>query len=253
MISNKMPLVSIITPSYNSEKFISQTIKSILVQTYTNWELLITDDCSNDDTIKVIKKFKQQDNRIKLFNLKTNKGAGEARNNSILNANGRFIAFCDSDDLWKKEKLQKQVDFLLKNNLAFTYSSYDVIGEKNRFIKQVLAPSEINYQKMLRNNYVGCLTAIYDSKKLGKHYMPKIRKRQDWVLWLKLIKIIDKTKGQNESLALYRNRSKSISSNKIQLIKFNWNVYHIELGYGKIYSLFLIINFIFYYVKKNIS
>ena len=253
MTSNKMPLVSIITPSYNSERFITQTIKSILKQTYTNWELLITDDCSTDDTVKIIKKFKKQDDRIKLFNLKTNKGTGIARNNSISNANGRFIAFCDSDDCWKKEKLQKQVDFLLKNNLVFTYSSYDVIDEKDRFIKQGLAPLDLNYQKMLNNNYVGCLTAIYDSKKLGKHYMPKIRRRQDWVLWLKIIKIIDKTNGLNESLALYRDRPKSVSSNKIKLIKFNWNVYHIELGYSKIYSFFLIINFIFYYVKKNIS
>ena len=244
--------VSIITPTFNSAEFISDTIKSIQSQTFSNWELIITDDCSSDNTIEIIKSFSKNDTRIKLFILEKNCGAGIARNNSIKIAKGRFIAFCDSDDQWKSEKLQKQVDFLIHNNLVFTYSSYDVIDEENCFLKKVVAPSEINYKKMLNNNYVGCLTAIYDTEKLGKIYMSNLRKRQDWVLWLKIIKIIGNTRGLNESLAIYRDRSKSESSNKIQMIRYNWNVYNTQLGYNKLSSCFLLLNFLYYYVKKNI-
>ena len=245
-------IVSIITPSFNSAEFIGDTIKSIQSQSYSNWELLITDDCSTDNTIEIIKIFSEKDPRIKLFTLDKNQGAGVARNNSIKLSKGRFIAFCDSDDQWKREKLQKQVDFLLKNNLFFTYSSYDVIDEKSRFIKQVISPSEINYKKMLKNNYVGCLTAIYDSDRLGKIYMSSIRNRQDWVLWFKILQISGPTIGISESLAIYRDRSSSISSNKLTQFKFNWKVYREELGYNSIMSTLLIINFLFHYAAKKI-
>lgn len=245
-------LVSIITPSYNSEKFISETINSILNQTYSNWELLITDDCSTDNTIEIVNYYSKRDSRIKLFTLEKNSGAGVARNNSIMHAKGKYIAFCDSDDQWKEFKLSKQVDFMVTNNLSFTYSSYDVIDEDNNKLKSIFSPIKLSYKKMLRNNYVGCLTAIYDQDKLGKIYMSKIRKRQDWTLWLKIFKIIKNTRGINETLAIYRDRRGSISNNKVLLLKYNWIIYNEELGFNKLKSLMLLLNFLYYYARKKI-
>lgn len=244
-------LVSIITPSYNSEEFISETIISILNQTYTNWELLITDDCSKDDTINIVKLFQEKDIRIKLFILKSNGGAGLARNNSIRNAKGRYIAFCDSDDQWKTDKLEKQLDFMDRLNLSFTYSSYDVVDEIGSFKSIIEAPKIISYKKMLNNNYVGCLTAIYDRKLLGNLCMNEIRKRQDWALWLYIMKIIKTTRGMTESLAIYRDRSNSISTNKVEMLKYNYQIYNMVLGYNHLASFILMSNYIFQYLVKK--
>ena len=248
-----MTLVSVIIPTYNSEKTISDTINSILIQTYSNIEVLITDDNSSDKTVKLIEKIKKSDKRIKLFRFRENFGAGVARNNSIKKAIGKYIAFCDSDDLWKIDKLEKQIQFMKKNKLYFTFSSYDVINEAGEFIRVVSAPKYLTYSDLLKNNYIGCVTAIYDSEKLGKMYMSSIRKRQDWTLWLRIMKILKTTLGQDESLAYYRDRSNSISSNKIQMIKYNWKVYKDELDFGNLLSFLLLLRFLYYYFKKKIN
>ena len=247
------PIVSIITPCYNSEKFISETIMSIQKQTFEDWELIITDDCSTDSSVDLINSFASADNRIKLYCLNANQGPGVARNNSINKSNGRYIAFCDSDDQWKPTKLKKQLEFMKTHKLAFTYASYEIINEDGKLIGKVSSPPNLRFKDMLRNNYVGCLTAIYDSNIIGKHLMSEIRKRQDWALWLNIFKKIKQTKGMNEKLAIYRYRSNSISSNKIQMIKHNWIVYNKELNFNKLSSFFLLINFIFFYVKKKIK
>ena len=231
-------LVSIITPSYNSERFISETINSIINQTYINWELLITDDCSKDNTISIVKSFQKNDSRIKLFVLKSNGGAGLARNNSIRNAKGRYIAFCDSDDQWKIDKIEKQLGFMDRLSLKFTYSSYDVIDEFGSFKSVIKAPKTISYKMLLNNNYVGCLTAIYDRKLLGNLYMNEIRKRQDWALWLHIMKMLKTTSGMSESLAIYRARSNSISTNKVEMLKYNYQIYNIVLGHNHLLSFF---------------
>ena len=246
-------LVSIITPSYNSERFISETINSIINQTYINWELLITDDCSKDNTISIVKSFQKKDSRIKLFVLKSNGGAGLARNNSIRNAKGRYIAFCDSDDQWKIDKIEKQLGFMDRLSLKFTYSSYDVVDEFGYFMSVIEAPKTISYKMLLNNNYVGCLTAIYDRKLLGNLYMNEIRKRQDWALWLHIMKMLKTTKGMSDSLAIYRVRSNSISTNKVEMLKYNYQIYNIVLGYNHLLSFFLITNYIFQYLIKKIK
>ena len=231
-------LVSIITPSYNSERFISETISSIINQTYINWELLITDDCSKDNTISIVESFQKNDSRIKLFVLKSNGGAGLARNNSIRNAKGRYIAFCDSDDQWKIDKIEKQLGFMDRLSLKFTYSSYDVVDEFGSFKSVIDAPKTISYKMLLNNNYVGCLTAIYDRKLLGNFYMNEIRKRQDWALWLHIMKMLKTTSGISESLAIYRVRSNSISTNKVEMLKYNYQIYNIVLGHNHLLSFF---------------
>lgn len=243
--------VSIITPTYNSEKSIEETLNSILKQTYTKWEVIITDDNSTDRTVSIIQKYINKDSRIKLHIFDTNQGAGAARNNSISYAKGKYIAFCDSDDLWEPNKLEVQIEFLKKENLVFTFSDYSIINSSGDVLDKVKCPNNLSYRKLLRNNYVGCLTAMYDCENLGKIYMPKIRKRQDWVLWLSILSRIKTTKGINLSLAKYRITGESISSNKISLIKYNFEVYNNILDFGYLKSIVYIFVFtICYFFKK---
>lgn len=248
----KEDLVSIITPTFNSSQTIGITIDSILNQTYKCWELIITDDNSEDNTIELINKFSKLDKRIKVFKLDNNSGAGVARNNSIKQAKGKYIAFCDSDDTWLPEKLRSQIDFMKKNCLAFTYSDYNLIDECGAVIGSIKSPSVLCYNDILKNNYVACLTAIYDQDKLGKVYMSNIRKRQDWTLWIRILSTIDVTLGQNKILANYRIRPNSISTNKFGLIKYNWMVYRKELGLNIFISTYYLVRFLFYYFLKKI-
>lgn len=248
------PLVSIITASYNSAKFIDQTIESILAQTYTNWELLITDDCSTDNCIEIIQKYVIQDKRIKLFRLKQNSGAGIARNNSIREATGKYIAFCDSDDKWKPDKLEKQLSFMVSNGYAFTYTSYDVIDENNNTIGYVKCRPIFTYRSLLIDNGIGCLTSMYDQSIVGKMYMPSVRKRQDWGLWLRIIKKTKYAYGLQYSLSIYRNRDDSISSNKIALCKYNYILYHKVENFSALSSIYLLVfHFIPYYLYKKLK
>tara|TARA_S200000501_G_scaffold38007_2_gene31285 strand:+ start:12764 stop:13516 length:753 start_codon:yes stop_codon:yes gene_type:complete len=246
-------LVSVIMPAYNSEYTISRSIESILSQTYKNLELLITDDFSNDNTINIIKKYIKIDHRVKLFQFTSNSGAGVARNNSIKKSIGRYIAFCDSDDMWLENKLEIQIKFLKKSQQAFTFSSYYVSDEKGKIIRKVKAPKIINLKMLYKNNYVGCLTAIYDTKMLGKIYMPKIRKRQDWALWIQIIKKIHQCQSIESFTSIYMDRSSSISSNKISLIFDNYNFYNKVLGFNKFKSFNFMLIFIFYYLLKKIK
>lgn len=245
-------LISIITPTYNSTKYISETINSIINQTYSNWELLITDDCSTDDTWSIIQAYSNKDKRIEVFKLKKNSGSGIARNNSIEKASGRYIAFCDSDDIWKSNKLEKQIAFMKKNNCGLTFSSYDIIDEAGKPKGKVVAKPMVTFEIMKRNNYIGCLTAIYDSKKIGKVYMPEIRKRQDWALWLSILKKTDKALSIIEPLAIYRVRNNSLSNNKIEMLKHNYNIYNQYLNLNKIISFFYMIRFLFYFFRYKV-
>jgi len=216
--------ISIITPTYNSKDFIPQTINAIINQTYCYWELIVTDDCSSDETWGLLQEYVRKDNRIKIFQLEKNSGPGVARNNSIKHATGRYIAFCDSDDVWLPDKLEKQIDFLQKNDLAFTFSSYRKINEMGEKGGVVKALPLVSYNDLLKTCSIGCLTAIYDTEKIGKVYMPEIRKRQDYGLWLKIFKIIGSSKGMEEILALYRVRTNSVSSNKLKAAKYHYKV-----------------------------
>lgn len=248
-------LVSIITPSYNSSKYIAETIQAVLAQTYHNWELLITDDCSTDNSVEIIKSFCRKDQRIRVFCLKRNSGAGVARNNSIREAKGRFIAFCDSDDKWLPDKLQKQVEFMLQHGYAFSFLSYYQCNENGEHIRSIICKLKISYWDLLVDNCVGCLTAMYDCRKIGgKIYMPAIRKRQDWGLWLILIQKCKYGYGLRETLAEYRVRKGSISSKKLDLVRHNIKVYKEVLGYSILKSyLFFIFFFLPVYCYKKMK
>jgi len=248
------PLVSIITPTYNSEDFIQETITSVLHQNYTNWEMIIVDDCSSDTTLKILEQNAAIDNRIQYLQLQKNAGAAIARNTAIDKAKGKYIAFLDADDLWKPQKLQTQVHFLETHKYAMTFSSYELMNEEGKTLqKQVVALPKVTYAKMLKSNYVGNLTGIYNAEKLGKVYMPNLRKRQDWALWLSIIKKTGEAYSITTPLAIYRVRKNSISSNKINLLKYNYNIYRKALNFGVLKSGIYLIRFLIehFFVKPK--
>lgn len=219
-------LVSIITPCFNSGKYVSQAIHSVLNQTHLNWELLLVDDCSSDETFAIISNFASQDNRIKAFKLDKNSGAGVARNFAIQQASGNYIAFLDADDLWKPEKLQKQIHFMKTQNIPFTFSFYETIDEAGNFRNETITtPSKITYKQLYFCNWIGNLTGIYSVDFFGKIPISSIKKRQDWMMWLQIVKQIKTATPVPESLAFYRVREDSISASKWRLIKFNFKVY----------------------------
>jgi teichuronic acid biosynthesis glycosyltransferase TuaG len=220
-----MSLVSIIMPAYNSEKYIASSIESVLRQSWQDWKLLIVDDGSHDTTLEIIRKYAGGDDRITVFSTEGNLGAAKARNLAIQYATGRFIAFLDSDDLWKARKLEKQIAFMQMHNLAFTFTSYDRIDELGNLINLHYVEKPVTYHDLLKTCVIGCLTGMYDTKKLGKVYMPDIRKRQDFGLWLRILKRVDAAYPISESLAQYRVRSGSVSANKLMAAKFTWSIY----------------------------
>jgi teichuronic acid biosynthesis glycosyltransferase TuaG len=252
-------LVSIIIPTYNTEKFIGLTLQSVHNQSYQNWEMILVDDASTDKTVKIINDFAKADNRIKLFQLPKNSGNGFARNAALEKATGKYIAYLDADDLWFPSKLEKQIQFLKDNKLPFTFSFYDSIDEEgNSLNRRVEAPLNLTYDQLFFCNYVGNLTAIYDADYFGKIVIEATQKRQDWRLWLTILKQIQVTKPVPEPLAFYRIRKNSISSSKFKLIKHNFGVYRDFHGFNFVFSILLMIRFLFTqlvikprYIKKT--
>ncbi len=219
-------LVSIIEPSYNSQEFIVQSIDSVLSQTYQNWELIIMDDCSPDNSNEIIEEYLKRDSRIRLIKLEKNSGPAVARNMGIQEAKGHYIAFLDSDDLWAVDKLSKQLVFMQKHQAPLSFTGYYRINEEgDKTIGQIGAPEKIDYKELLKQNTIGCLTAMYDVHRLGKIFMPEIQKRQDFALWLKILKKTPYAYGLDEPLAYYRVRTVSVSSNRLLASLYNWKMY----------------------------
>ncbi|WHY64618.1 glycosyltransferase family 2 protein [Neobacillus sp. SuZ13] len=225
-MSPQQPLISIITPSYNASLFIEQTINSVRKQTYQNWEMIIVDDCSSDNTPDILERFNKEDDRIHVIYLTQNGGAAVARNTALQHAKGRYVAFLDSDDCWKPEKLQKQLSFMQTNKFAFTFTGYELVTNEGVLLnKQISAPEQISYNDMLKNTIIGCLTVMIDREMAGDIQMPNIRTRQDLATWLSILKKGINAYGLNENLAEYRIGNPSISRNKWKAAKMNWFVY----------------------------
>ena len=237
-------LVSIITPTYNTAKFISETINSILDQTYQNWELLITDDCSSDETVDIIEGYTQKDKRIKLFRNTRNIGAAMTRNNSIQKAQGRYIAFLDSDDWWYPNKLEIQLEFITKNHYEYVFSAFEYADEELNVTGISLKPHRISYRGMITGCNIGTPGVVYDTKVIGKVYMPDIKTGEDWGTWLKIIKQTKYAYSINIPLWKYRIVRGSLSSNKWKQIQNSIKIYSLVLGYSKFKSL-LIFSFAF--------
>lgn len=228
-------------PAYNTGKFIGYAIESVIKQTYINWELIIVNDCSTDNTLKIIQEYKKKDSRIKFFQNNKNEGAAESRNKAIRHSEGKFIAFLDSDDVWFPFKLEKQINIMDYKNYPFTCTSYTKIGERNEDLNMTrTARKKSDYDELLKEG-PGNSTVIYNSDMVGEIQIPNIRKRNDYVMWLQVIKKTNCLYGIQESLSSYRIRENSLSSNKFSLVKYHWKVYRDIEELSILKSIYLIL------------
>lgn len=245
-LKNK-PLVSVITPLYNCEKYIEETILSVINQTYENWEMIIIDDCSKDGGIKIVEKYQKLDNRIKLYKNEENQGVSYTRNRAIDLSEGKYIAFLDSDDLWKKEKLEKQISFMEKNNIVLSYTGYEKINSDGSLRGEIKVPEKLDYNELLKNCLIGFLTAVYRKEDLKEFRFIK-SKAEDYIFWLNILKKIKIASGLQESLAYYRVLNNSRSSNKIDIVKFHWKIYREIEKLGLLKSIYYYV----IYIKRGI-
>jgi len=244
----KQPLISIITPTYNADRFIRLTIESVLSQNYHHWEMIIVDDCSSDNTVNVIEAYVKKDPRIKLNILRVNAGAAAARNKALDNAKGDYIAFLDADDLWLPEKLSKQVAFCQKNNALFCFSGYRKITEKGVEYGDVVdgyGLDSIDYWGLLKKKVVlGCLTVMVRSDVIGSMRMKPLRTGQDFVFWLDILRGGIVAHNMKDCVALYRITSGSISRNKFKRARQQWYIYrHVE-NFSKVSASWYFINYL---------
>jgi teichuronic acid biosynthesis glycosyltransferase TuaG len=211
-------------PAYNAELYIGSAIESVLGQSYQNWELLVVNDASSDKTGSIVAKIVENDSRVMLFTNMTNMGIAYSRNRALENAKGRFIAFLDSDDLWLPEKLTTQLSHMIDRNASIAYSGYTRINEQGRYLGTVTPPIMITYHDLLKSNYIGNLTGVYDCQNLGKEYFRNF-KHEDYIAWLNLLKRARCAHGIPQELAQYRVYSGSTSSNKFKALGWQWRIY----------------------------
>jgi teichuronic acid biosynthesis glycosyltransferase TuaG len=231
--------VSIIMPLYNAAPFISEAVRSVQAQTFSDWELLIVDDASHDGSAAIAAACAQDDARIRLVQHPQHAGAAAARNTAIAAAGGRYIAFLDSDDRWLPQKLATQLAFMQAHAAPFSCSAYAVIGADGQPTGRIRrAPSRITYRDLLRSNLIGCLTVIYDAQQLGKRTMPLLSHRQDYALWLQLLKQLPAVDCLPDVLAEYRVRQRSLSRAKAALLYHNWQLFRRSEGFGIVRSAY---------------
>lgn len=243
-------LVSIVMPSYNTAKFIAETIDSVMAQTYTNWELIIVDDCSTDHTDEMVAKY--TDPRIRYLKNEKNSGAAVSRNRALREATGRWIAFLDSDDLWYADKLEKQIRFMEEKKFAYSYTNYVEIDEESKPLGvSVTGPKRITKAGMFAYCWPGCLTVMYDADKVGLVQIADIKKNNDYAMWLKAIKKAD-CYLLDVTLAGYRKRQGSISNHSyIALVKWHYKLFREAEGMSAVVAfLNTCINLGFGFVKK---
>jgi len=222
----KEGLVSIITPTYNCGRFIAETMDTVLAQTYTDWEMIIVDDCSTDNTREIVETYMAKDPRIHYHCLEQNSGAAVARTTAMALAEGEYMAFLDSDDLWTADKLERQLAFMKENDYAFSCTAYEQIDEESQSLDRVIKTvKKTDYNRLLLDCPVGNSTVMYSVAKMGKFEVPNIRKRNDDALWLQMLKKEKYIWGMPDVLMRYRIRQNSISSNKLKVIKYHWILY----------------------------
>ncbi|HGH1671491.1 glycosyltransferase family 2 protein [Bacillus thuringiensis] len=248
---NEPPYVSVITPSYNSIRFIGETISSVQNQSYENWEMIIVDDGSTDQSAVKIKEIIEGDSRIRLLSLKENVGAAKARNLAIQEARGRYIAFLDSDDIWLPHKLKTQLLFMEEMNIAFSYASYSLIDENgNELNREVSAPKSVDYHYLVGNTIIGCLTVMIDREKIPYVEMPSIQP-EDTALWLNLLHEGYEAKGIQQVLAKYRIVTNSVSRNKIRAAFRYWKLLREQERLNSVQIFYYFSKYAYHAYKKN--
>lgn len=234
-------LVSIIVPVYNAEKLITETMDSVLAQTYPGWELLLVEDCSGDNSVGVISEYmeKTKDPRIRLIRQPSNQGAARARNRGLLEARGRYVAYLDADDLWMPEKLERQLRLMKEKQAAFSFTGYEFADVNGRGLgKVVRVPETLSYRQALSNTTIFTTTVMFDTDKIPKNEleMPEI-KSEDTALWWRVLRLGYTAYGLDENLARYRRVGRTLSSNKLEAIRRIWNLYRKEEGLGLVASM----------------
>lgn len=221
-----MDKVSVVMPVHNAGPYVGMAIQSVLNQTYSNWELLVVDDCSTDNSVAVIREYAQKDARISLLTTTHPSGTPSVpRNEGIKQATGRFIAFLDSDDAWFPKKLEEQVPLFKEASTAIVYGNYEKISENGERSGRVfMAPEKATYASLLRGNVIGNLTGMYDTAKVGKRYFQLVH-HEDYVLWLSILKQGYTARNTNTVVGLYRVRQQSVSSRKLTVLPWQWNIY----------------------------
>lgn len=240
-------LVSIITPMYNGERFVGDTIHSVLNQTYSNWEIIVIDDGSKDKGPEKVKKFAAQDNRINIFS-QANGGSAAARNNGIRRAKGQYIALLDADDTWNPDFLEKQINLMNEKKALLVYSSHTRIDEHSKeILTPFIVPEKINYNDLLKSCYISCLTGLYDTSVYGKVYLREDMKslRDDYVYWLEIMKKVKVAYGNKEIIANYRILNSSASRKKNKVIIPHFKVLYKVEKLGLIRSLYYLGNWAF--------
>ncbi|MCM1107549.1 MAG: glycosyltransferase [Clostridium sp.] len=248
-----MDKVSVIMPVHNAEAYIEEAIQSVLAQTYTNWELLVVDDCSTDRSVEVMMRYVELDSRIRMFTNPRSSGMpGAPRNRGLEEATGRFIAFLDSDDVWLPDKLEQQIPLFDYPDTAIVYSNYEKIteeGERNN--RLIIAPTQATYGRMLMGNVIGNLTGIYDTSKVGKIYFRHIH-HEDYVLWLYILKQGFVARNTGTVVALYRVRTQSVSSRKFTVLPWQWNIYINVEKTGYVKAAFYFVCYAFQALRKSL-
>ena len=244
--------VSVIIPVYNKERYLSNAIESIINQSYNDWEIVLVDDCSTDDSAKIISKFTHKYHNIIYHKQDKNGGAAVARNTALTLAKGRYVAFLDADDEWLPNKLEKQLEFMVINNAAISCTALECIDEEGKPLNSVRPViKEINYRFLLKNTMIATSTVIVDRNKTGDFQMPLRRRGQDYATWLKLLKTGEKCFGLDEVLTRYRVMKESLSSNKWSSIKQVWEIQTINEGINKFNASINICFFIINALKKR--
>lgn len=250
--NNEQELVSIIIPVYNASKFLKDTLNTILNQTYTNFEALFVNDCSSDNSADII--LNCGDDRVKLINNETNSGAAISRNNGVKQAKGKYICFIDADDLWEKDKLEKQVRFMQEKQCAFSFTGYEFADENGiPNGTKVSIPERITYKQALKNTTIWTSTVMFDTEKMDKDliYMPNV-KSEDTACWWNILKHIDCAYGLNIVLSYYRRSSGTLSSNKFEAIKRIWYLYRKVEKLNIIYAAYCFFFYALNAIKRRI-
>ena len=217
------PLVSVVMPAYNASRFITEAVNSVLAQSYQNWELLIVNDASPDNTLEIARNLADQDSRIHVIDQPQNGGVAKARNTALEIAKGKYIAFLDSDDIWSADKLDLQVSLMESEGVTVCYGAYTRIDEDGNKLGDVKPPESVDYQSLLKSNFIGNLTGIYNAETLGKELLTDFR-HEDYVAWLSLLKRAGKAKAAKGVLGQYRVYSNSLSSNKVKTLSWQWKM-----------------------------
>jgi teichuronic acid biosynthesis glycosyltransferase TuaG len=247
----KEALVSVVMPAYNAEKYIEQAIRSVQNQSYSNWELLICDDCSSDNTTHIIKKYQKKDDRIKLFELKKNSGVTIARNTSLENSIGKYIAFLDSDDYWLKDKLSVQIKFMESKNISFSCTTYGIVRGDEILNKSFFALEELDYKSYMKNTSIGNSTVVIN-KLSFPNFSVEDGPLEDVVTWMKLLKAGNICYGIVDKLGMYRVTKNSASGNKLKNAKLYFLMLLRVQKIGFFKSVFYELNYMFNAVCKRL-